>query len=89
MKHLFATMNFLKSLHNDCDWLLQNLVVRMEARDGEVESLKKVKAVLSGADFLWFRPNAIFAVPRNILSTSFLQLCTITQAFWPGSARPY
>ena len=52
MKQLFATMNFLKSLHNDCDWLLQNLVVRKEARDGEVESLKKVKTVLSGADFL-------------------------------------
>ena len=51
MKQLFATMNFLKSLHNDCDWLSQNLVVRKEARDGEVESLKKVKAVLSGADF--------------------------------------
>ena len=52
MKQLFATMNFLKSLHNDCDWLLQNLVVRKEARDGEVESLKKVKTVLSGADLL-------------------------------------
>jgi len=51
MKQLFATMNFLKSLHNDCDWLLQNFVVRKEARAGEVESLKKVKAVLSGADF--------------------------------------
>lgn len=51
MKKLFATMEFLKSLHGDCDWLLQNFDVRKEARAGEVESLKKAKAVLSGADF--------------------------------------
>ena len=38
----------------------------------EVDYLKEVKDVLSGADFLWFRPKAIFAVPRNIISTSFL-----------------
>lgn len=51
MKELFATMEFLKSLHADCDWLLQNFDVRKEARAGEVDSLKKAKAVLSGADF--------------------------------------
>merc|ERR1711988_1609551 len=51
MKKLMATMEFLKSLHADCDWLLQNFDVRKEARAGEVDSLKKAKAVLSGADF--------------------------------------
>jgi len=51
IKELFATVEFLKSLHADCDWLLQNFDVRKEARAGEVESLKKAKAVLSGADF--------------------------------------
>jgi len=51
IKELFATGEFLKSLHGDCDWLLQNFDVRKEARAGEVESLKKAKAVLSGADF--------------------------------------
>jgi len=51
VKELFATMEYLKSLHADCDWLLQNFDVRKEARAGEVESLKKAKAVLSGADF--------------------------------------
>jgi len=51
MKEMFATMEFLKSLHADCDWLLQNFDVRKEARAGEVDSLKKAKAVLSGADF--------------------------------------
>merc|ERR1719230_1893898 len=51
MKELFATISFLKNLHADCDWLLQNFDVRKEARAGEVDSLKKAKAVLSGADF--------------------------------------
>jgi chromosome segregation ATPase len=51
MKKLMATMEFLKGLHADCDWLLQNFDVRKEARAGEVDSLKKAKAVLSGADF--------------------------------------
>jgi hypothetical protein len=51
MKKMMATMEFLKGLHADCDWLLQNFDVRKEARAGEVDSLKKAKAVLSGADF--------------------------------------
>jgi len=51
MKESLATVNFIGSLHKDCDWLLQNFDVRKEARAGEVESLKKAKAVLSGADF--------------------------------------
>jgi peptidoglycan hydrolase CwlO-like protein len=51
MKETFATVEFLKSLHGDCDWLLQNFDVRKEARAGEVDALKKAKAVLSGADF--------------------------------------
>jgi FtsZ-binding cell division protein ZapB len=51
MKKMMATMEFLKSLHADCDWLLQNFDVRKEARAGEVDALKKAKAVLSGADF--------------------------------------
>jgi exonuclease VII small subunit len=37
-------------LHQDCDWLLSNFDSRKEARADEIESLKKAKAVLSGAD---------------------------------------
>merc|ERR1719181_1525433 len=37
-------------LHQDCDWLLSNYDSRAEARSDEIESLKKAKAVLSGAD---------------------------------------
>merc|ERR1719261_2430228 len=46
-----ATAEILGSLHQECDWLLQNFDVRKEARAGEVEALKKAKAVLSGADY--------------------------------------
>merc|ERR1712217_464064 len=50
-KELMATMKYIQSVHLECDWLIQNFDVRKEARAGEVDSLKKAKAVLSGADF--------------------------------------
>merc|ERR1712190_694510 len=50
-KELMATMKYLSSLHGECDWLLQYFDVRKAARAGEVDSLKKAKDVLSGADF--------------------------------------
>jgi len=50
-KELMATLAYISSLHAECDWLLQYYDVRKEARAGEVESLTKAKAVLSGADF--------------------------------------
>jgi len=45
------TMETLRDLHLDCDWLLQNFDTRKAARTGEVDALKKAKAVLSGADY--------------------------------------
>merc|ERR1711979_76326 len=50
-KELMATMKYISSLHAECDWLLQYFDVRKEARAGEVDSLQRAKAVLSGADF--------------------------------------
>jgi len=50
-KELMATEKYISSLHAECDWLLQYFDVRKEARAGEVDSLKKAKAVLSGADY--------------------------------------
>lgn len=50
-KELAATLSYINSLHIECDWLLQNYEVRKEARAGEVDSLTKAKAILSGADF--------------------------------------
>merc|ERR1719305_2116970 len=50
-KTLMATLEYIQSLHAECDWLLQYFQVRKEARAGEVESLTTAKSVLSGADF--------------------------------------
>jgi len=50
-KELMATLEYIQSLHTECDWLLQYFDVRKDARAGEIDSLVKAKAVLSGADF--------------------------------------
>merc|ERR1719436_816727 len=50
-KELMATEEYISSLHADCDFLMSNYDLRKSAREGEVESLGKAKAVLSGADF--------------------------------------
>jgi len=50
-KEAMATAKYLSELHGECDWLLTNFETRKEARTAEIDSLKKAKAVLSGADF--------------------------------------
>jgi len=50
-KEAMATAQFLSEIHADCDWLLTNFQVRKDARAGEVDSLKKAKSVLAGADY--------------------------------------
>jgi len=50
-KELMATAQYIQSLHNECDWLLQYFDVRKEARTSEIDALGKAKAVLSGADY--------------------------------------
>jgi len=50
-KELAATVQYIQSLHNECDWLLQYFDVRKEARTSEIDALGKAKAVLSGADY--------------------------------------
>merc|ERR1719183_743522 len=50
-KTLMATLEYIQSLHAECDWLLQYFEVRKEARAGEIDSLTTAKSVLSGADF--------------------------------------
>merc|ERR1719420_231931 len=51
VSELMATEEVLSGVHGECDWLLSNYEARKAAREGEVESLKKAKAILSGADF--------------------------------------
>merc|ERR1719220_3380781 len=50
-RDLMATSKYIASLHGECDWLLKYFDARQAARAGEVDSLKRAKAVLSGADF--------------------------------------
>merc|ERR1719145_480050 len=50
-KELGATLQYIQSLHSECDWLLQYFEVRKEARASEIDALGKAKAVLSGADY--------------------------------------
>jgi hypothetical protein len=45
------THQLLSEVHGNCDWLLMNYDTRKEARSGEIDSLSKAKAVLSGADY--------------------------------------
>merc|ERR1719401_765131 len=51
VKELAGAVETIKALHSECDWLVEMYEVRKEARAGEVESLKKAKAVLSGSDY--------------------------------------
>merc|ERR1712242_69164 len=64
---LMATMKTISSLHAECDWLLQYFDARKEARVGEIESLKRAKAVLSGADFslVQTQPQGFLARPHQ------------------------
>jgi len=48
-KELWATMEYINSLHHECDWLLKFFDVRKTARTGEIDALVKAKEVLSGA----------------------------------------
>jgi len=46
---LKATEDYIKTLHEDCDFLLEYYQERKDARAGEIDAIGKAKAVLSGA----------------------------------------
>merc|ERR1719382_450618 len=50
-KQLAATLEYIESLHGECDWLLKYYDARKGARTSEIESLGQSKAVLMGADY--------------------------------------
>jgi len=58
-QELGATNQYIQSLHNECDWLLQYFGVRKEARTSEIDALGKAKAVLSGADFAFVQMKTV------------------------------
>merc|ERR1719237_1843131 len=57
---LLATLKYTESLHSECDWLMKYFDVRKTARTGEIDSLVKAKAVLSGADYSLLQVNKGF-----------------------------
>merc|ERR1719506_1791856 len=59
MKEAMNTAKYLSEVHGDCDWLLSNFEARKQARAGEVDALKKGKAVLSGADYSLLQSAAV------------------------------
>merc|ERR1719440_1541586 len=67
MTEAMAKAEFIKDLHLECDWLTSNFQIRKEARAGEIDSLKKAKAVLSGADY------SLLQARRTLLRRSSLR----------------
>merc|ERR1719262_1211869 len=60
-KELMGTLEYIQSLHAECDWLLQYFTARKEARTSEIEALGKAKAVLSGADYSLLQTKSFLA----------------------------
>jgi len=50
-QELYLIKEYISNLHKSCDFLLENYSFRKTARAQEVDSLKKAKAVLEGADY--------------------------------------
>merc|ERR1719277_2698885 len=50
-KELAMTLEYIGSLHGECDWLIKYYDVRKAARTSEIEALISAKAVLNGADY--------------------------------------
>merc|ERR1719171_1662900 len=48
---LKAVNDYIQTLHNDCDFLLEYYEERKTARASEIDAIGKAKAVLNGADF--------------------------------------
>merc|ERR1719356_928263 len=58
-KELGATLQYIASLHAECDWLLKFFEIRKEARASEIDALGRAKAVLSGADYSLVQTRAL------------------------------
>merc|ERR1719282_2099467 len=54
---LMATLEYISSLHGECDWLLRNFDLRKSSRNEEIDALGRAKAVLSGADYSFVQTN--------------------------------
>merc|ERR1719456_1978024 len=51
VEELEQVHEFVGTLHQSCDFIMDNFDLRKEARTNEMESLKNAKSVLAGAKF--------------------------------------
>jgi hypothetical protein len=56
---LAATLEYIHSLHGECDWLVKFFEQRKEARTNEIDALGSAKAVLAGADYSFLQSATI------------------------------
>merc|ERR1712166_923957 len=57
-KELMATVQYISSLHSDCDWLIKYFDMRSEARTNEIDAMQKAKAILNGADYSFLQTDS-------------------------------
>jgi len=50
-EELQGMVDYIRSLHGECDWIMQHYDQRTAARNNEIDNLEKAKAVLSGAEY--------------------------------------
>merc|ERR1719331_1047797 len=60
VSELEGLSNEAADLHAECDFVLKNFEIRQTARASEIEALKQVKQILSGAKFSDFLQSAAF-----------------------------
>jgi len=70
-KELMSTMQYIQSLHNECDWLLKYFDVRQEARASEIDALGKAKAVLNGADYSLLQVSSTGFLPSTLFFRNY------------------
>merc|ERR1719272_2486485 len=63
---LQATKDYIQTLHNDCDFLLEFYEERKTARASEIDAIGKAKAVLSGADFSLVQTGTMVKTKRHL-----------------------
>jgi hypothetical protein len=80
-KELAATLEYIGSLHAECDWLIQYFDVRKEARASEIDALGNAKAVLSGADYALLQQSSA----RGFLRRSSAKTCPSTSIYYTDS----
>mmetsp|Transcript_81986 Transcript_81986/g.219349 ORF Transcript_81986/g.219349 Transcript_81986/m.219349 type:complete len:772 (+) Transcript_81986:90-2405(+) len=73
---LAANKEYDSKLHTECDWAMENYESRKTARADEVESLKKAKDVLNGADYSLLQVSAVEKPHATLLSKSRESSCS-------------